>query len=177
MFLNAYYKLITYSNCMVARAYIDSANTLSIPQLFACNGTILTTIGGNINGYCNYVFNTPFAPPYKGMISQKTNFSSSQNTAYPLANIVIGKGTTPPVATDWALESEIYSGITYAALTSKINVTEGTLTYDKIMRNDSDSEITISELGLTWTVSNTDKSYTGYQILVYREVLDQPLVV
>lgn len=179
MFLNAYYKLIAYSQMCVAATYASSYGTtaMSIPQLMACNGTILNKLSISINNYNRYVGDSPFSAPYKGMFSQNSNWTSSQTTSYPFANIIIGSGTTPPQATDYQIENELYTNISFIALTCDIDTTNGSIRYEKTMKNNSDTEITISEMGLTWPVSNTYNSYTGYQILVYREVLDTPLAV
>ena len=179
MFLNAYYKLIAYSNMCMAMGYALNNTVLNFPQLKSCNGTLITQTCCSASNYNNYLLDSPFCPPYKGMIAQNTNFSSTQSNTYPLANLIIGNGTTPPVATDYAIESEIYNNISFVALNTLINTTTGTITYEKTMKNDRNEEIIISEIGLSWPISTSTSysSYNAYQILVYREVLENPLTV
>ena len=176
MFLNAYYKLIAYNYMSKAYTYgLGQSDYLDIPQLITCNDTILNKTSFYTSNYGSYNNQTPFNAPYKGMKSQLTNWDSDTGSAP--ANIVIGSGTTPPVATDTKIENEIINNISYVVLTTTIDTTNGIITYDKIMKNNGSDTITINELGLTWAIGTESwSSHTGYQVLVYREVLDTPLI-
>lgn len=179
MLLNTYYKLIAYSNMCMARTYGENITTLTFPQLKTCNGTYITQTSCSRENYCLYLLKSPFAAPYKGMLPQTTNWSTTQTTSCPLANLIIGSGTTPPVATDYQLEQELYTDIQYIALNTITDTNDGTILYEKTMKNNRSEEITVSEIGLTWPISTSTSysNYNAYQILVYREVLNTPLVV
>lgn len=180
MFLNAYYRLIAYAPMLTVRC-MQAATThvsMSIPQLFDCSGTILNTITGQKNSYGDVPFTSPFSPPYPGIKSQTSKFTQAQTTSYPYSNIVIGTGTTPPVATDYRIENEVSTNLTYIALKTYVDPEKGTITYDKTMKYTGTDTLTITELGLTWPVYFTSaSSYNAQQILVYRELLENPLVV
>lgn len=99
--------------------------------------------------------------------------------------IIVGTGTTPVTYDDFKLASElkdksVLSHVQYKA--EQIDYNNDTKTWGKRIirefRNLSDDVLTITEIGVQCNV-NADGSSgsTCYGVLVYREVLDEPLVV
>lgn len=101
----------------------------------------------------------------KGMYRQ----TSVQN----VCNLVIGSGTTPVSVSDYRIENELFDNISFVSLVTGYS-TDGTITHTKTMRNDTGGEITVSEIGLTQGFSNGNSNYS---LLIYREVLSDPIVV
>ena len=92
---------------------------------------------------------------------------------------VIGSGTTEPEATDYALESPLtVAKYSYTSNTQAENGVLKTL-FTITGVNDTNSPITISEIGIT-KVLRTNQSYSDYTantVMFIRELLETPYTV
>lgn len=86
--------------------------------------------------------------------------------------IAFGSGTTPPQKTDYKLENHITTGLTYSG--KNTNKADGVVNWVQTVQNTSTAQITITEVGLFSTYTNSD-GYIGF--LLTRTVLDTPVVL
>lgn len=103
--------------------------------------------------------------------------ADSLSDVYP--GVYFGSGSTPATKADIRLVSPITSGLTFTNPTSLVWTNDGNGKYsvaaDFIVRNTSESEINIYEIGLfTACVRSTGKTY---RCLMERTVLDVPIVI
>lgn len=129
-----------------------------------------------VNTYGYYFRENPLLRPVNAIVSQTAN----SWTNYDLwCNWVVGSGTTPVSLEDYCLESEITT-LSCSAVNVSYDPVNGTVTYDKIMKNTSSEAITVSEIGIVspmryYTAANSTNTGTVFPVLVYREVLDTPI--
>ena len=177
MLLDAYYKMRYYEALLQGRA--SSSFYLTVPKTVDCSGVAHTTIycGYSSSNYGYYYpgVRTVYAQPYEGMLSQTAKLALSVR---PRSNIIVGTGTTPPAADDYCMESEIVDGLTCQSSEWRMH-DDGRLIYYKTMTNNSGATLTITEVGLAefWCTSGSTYIATHPQVLVMREVLEEPIVV
>lgn len=102
------------------------------------------------------------------------------------SGVYFGSGYTPAQKSDYKLESQITSGLSITnsnVLTEHEKDGQYTLSASYAVKNTSDAEINISEIGLFSAVctSTSDRIYTStdtrYPILVERTVLTEPITI
>ena len=93
--------------------------------------------------------------------------------------IYFGSGTTPATKDDYTLESPITSGLSISSPTtlSYGNSSDGIHTCSAAftIANTTDSDISISEVGLFTPINSTSGSY--YSVLMERTVLTEPITI
>ena len=96
---------------------------------------------------------------------------------YKGTDIIIGGGTTPVNERDYKLAKEISENIQFVSAKMIRKQTDNMVTHDfiKTMKNNTETNITITEIGLVGGFSNG--SGTTYNMLYTREVLEEPIVV
>lgn len=87
------------------------------------------------------------------------------------AGIVFGSGVTPPTANDYCLENMITTISGSGSRVFSDNDDSVTVTYTYTLSNTGSSDVTISEVGIQISVTNT-----GY-VLVKRTLLDSPITI
>lgn len=109
--------------------------------------------------------------------------SNTTNNDYNMG-ILIGSGSTPATYEDYQLDTLITSGITL--VTSTGTLTETAFDSDThlmtskrsfTINNSGGSSVTVSEIGLSIGCYSLNSSNHGFQTLVYREVLDEPVTL
>ena len=126
------------------------------------------------------------------MTTAKCNEFVVQNTSTTVATNVsqgvwFGTGSTPATKADYKLESPIESGLTITNPSALVWENDGngkhTVYADFIVRNTTDAEINIYEIGVFTPFSaksSTSLNATGYTvnyILMERTVLDEPISI
>lgn len=101
---------------------------------------------------------------------------TSSNTLSSNCDIIIGDGATPVTENDYKIENQVF--LTVSGITATTDV-EGNFVNIKTYTNTGDAYVTIKEIGLLvgspgYVFSNNSSSKP---VLVYREVLDTPIVV
>ena len=177
MLLNMYYKLLWWWAICAAKVNTN----ITIPLTYFADGAARNTVYWVRD---SYAYNTPayhnmFIRPYAGMLSQAAQpeylrIGSNSNHIGYYPNFVVGSGTTAVTADDYRVEKEIVSGLACEALTSEVNEANHTAVFRKTLRNTSDADITITEVGLTGPVY-TNSGPT--QALIYREILETPVTI
>lgn len=183
MWLDNYYKLVYAHNWSMSRyitgnndttTYYWVATDLSHSPIKCTKGTSHNYVGNN-NSSADRLGVT--YTPINGVYSQ-TSKDWGQDTTRP--NLVVGSGTTSATPSDCRLESEITSLSSVIVATSH-NPSDGTITYEKTMKNTASNAISVSEIGLVICAavypSASSTSNTKTPFLVYREVLDTPITV
>ncbi len=177
MLLNLYYKLLWWW----AKAAANASAYVTIPLTYFADGAARDRIDwvSNTSVYTAPVQQMIFAKPFHGILSQalapeelRVGSNSSLIGFYP--NFVVGSGTTPVTADDYKVEKEIVSGLACEAVTSTVDEATHTVVFRKTLRNTSEKDITISEVGLTGAVRANS---TVSQALIYREVLQTPVTI
>jgi hypothetical protein len=177
MLLNLYYKLLWWW----AKAAANASGYVTIPLTYFADGAARDKINwvDNTNVYTAPVQQMMFTKPYAGILSQASTpreLRVGSNSAligyYP--NFVVGSGTTPVTADDYKVEKEIVSGLACEAVTASVDEATHTVVFRKTLRNTSEENITISEVGLTGAVRANS---TASQALIYREVLQAPVTI
>ena len=167
MFLDAYYKILFISTYCGAYYYVHgdaSTYTSTEWMLYDTTGTQRTKY------YRTSSCGSPFFPPLKGIISQtSTDLSYSSKRT----NIIVGTGTTPVTSSDYKIENEITKNLICDSISLSYNYADGKIYIKKTMTNTGSETITINEIGMT----ANNCSYDNCQFLVYREVLETPIVV
>ena len=175
MLLDIYYKLLWWA----AQCAANMQSTITIPLTYFADGQAHNILYWTTTGerYCMFVHGL-LTKPYAGMLSQTatpktTSIVSGCNVNN--TNFVVGSGTTPVTGGDYRIEQEIVEGLACEAVTSQIDEQTRTVTFRKTLRNTSDGDITIREVGLTGGVGVANSSV--YQVLIYREVLGEPVTI
>lgn len=178
MFLDMYYRIPCYNALVrsIMTTNVSYQAGINVPEYKTADGVTRSAYwsNGGTSASTTYGAHVGYGYPINSILSQKSTLTGTYMNLY--SNIIVGSGTTPVTSSDFQLEEEITTGLSSPSITREWNATEGYLTYRKNMTNSSDTELTISEIGLTWGVIPTAAT-TYYQVLVYREVLDTPLVV
>ena len=177
MLLNLYYKLLWWW----AKAAANASAYVTIPLTYFADGAARDKIhwAETTSAQAVPIQQMMFTKPYDGMLSQASTPKElrvgSNNTwigFYP--NFVVGSGTTPVTGDDYKVEEEIVSGLACEAVTASVDEATHTVIFRKTLRNTSEENITISEVGLTGAVrANTASA----QALIYREVLQTPVTI
>lgn len=106
-----------------------------------------------------------------------TDKATSRSSAYP--GVYFGTGSTPANKSDYKLESLIESGLQITSPSSAVWTDEGNGKYsiaaDFVVRNTTESEINIYEIGIFTPVSNGTSEF--YQVLMERTVLAEPITI
>lgn len=174
MWLNAQYKLrygtvaagnesyVNGNDCYGAQLNVMSTKGLQCPQMFVGTGS-------------GYFYDYSAASFYRGY--------ANTTATYNQRTIHFGSGTTPVTANDYKMESEITTGLTYIGVSHNYLIDDGQVIYNLTYKNSGSSEITISELGISCYViygqssqSTSSSRYAG-RVLIYHEILDNPLTV
>lgn len=144
----------------------SGGNTFSVPEYKNTSGSIKASVScgaGNTStvnrchgGFCGNV------------VKQTTTIASS--ASYKSLNFMVGTGTTPATSTDYKMEAQITSGISCTS-TYNYSTASGVIHRNATISNTSTDSITITEIG----ISAAD--YIAGQILIYREVLEEPIVL
>lgn len=175
MLLDIYYKL----HWWFTRCAAEMEDVLTIPLTYFADGNTHNKITWVYSSTAyTQMANVLLSKPYPGMFSQAADPQLGQVGSATYAhhtNFVVGSGATPVTASDYRLEQEIVEGLACDAVTSQVDDTTHTVTYRKTLRNTSDDDITIREVGLTGAVTTTMP--TRKQVLVYREVLETPVTI
>lgn len=159
MWLNMYY---------ILRAMIQYAKNINLTtSYYSVNykdtrGTACAQVNAitKVLQYLEYPFNDGLA--------------DQTNTTYTGLGFHVGTGTTPVTATDYKLEAEITSGVNRTISTTN-DVAAGVMRRHMTITNSSTDFITITEIGIT-VMCNSGYSTTA-RVLVYREVLEEPIVL
>ena len=179
MTLDAYYRLRYYST--VLRATAEPLSSIAVPSTTMCDGTKKTALYrgyGFSSGYYDGL-RCAYAPPYSGMKSQADGYIIYSSDFWVPSNILVGTGTTPPTAADYCMENELVDELTFQSVATRV-YDDGRLVYFKTMTNNSGETLTITEVGLSEGWMNNATLSTGNpkpQVLVMREVLEEPIVV
>lgn len=89
----------------------------------------------------------------------------------------LGTGSTEPTSSDYALENDITSSIGSLHVTTGVGAENGLVTNIVVSGiNTTDSEIVITELGIYINSAFVSQG-TAYDVLLVRELLEQPLAV
>lgn len=92
-----------------------------------------------------------------------------------------GTGTTPPTLNDYKMESAITSGFTVMSSAFIQSQEDGKYIHERVysIRNDTENDMTISEIGLFSRVANgSSPNSAGFNyVLMYRTVLDNPVTI
>lgn len=171
MWLDNYYKLQYVYTAYSSRIDDQRCVDMSSNPIKATSGTNMLYV---TSGY-PYIY-TAASKPRNSVRSQTDHSGYTLDTP----DLIIGSGTTPATGSDYRLESQI-TALTSSVVTSEYNARNGTLTHRKTMVNTSGSQITVSEIGIlsggNSHSSLTSNSTTHLAVLVYREVLENPIVV
>lgn len=172
MLLDLYYELLWwYARCGAKREATAKDITVKL-----ANGKTYQYIYGNYDGYAaEDVAASVLAVPCASMLSQTATIPTGTINGFINTNLIVGAGTTPVTPSDYKIETEIVSNLACEAVTAEVDESAGAITYRKTLRNSGESEITINEIGLA-APCTTDMN-TIYQALIYREVLETPLVL
>ena len=104
---------------------------------------------------------------------------SSTSLNYP--GIWLGTGSTPPTKDDYRLESVIQSGLSLSNGSFRsVNGDDGKYTYimEIVLRNTTESEIVIREIGLFGQpVTGSNSPFANHLVLLRRDVLDNPITI
>lgn len=150
------YKLYCYARCV-------GANTSGIVNALGEN---ITYYPQNTGGQANRGdFGISIGTVYVGSIAQTSE-----------AGIRFGRGSTPPMENDYALEDLITSGLTASA--SKVIAPDGSYAEGAyVLMNTSDADITINEIGYFGKVAESSSSNRGHCVLMERTVLSEPITL
>lgn len=91
-----------------------------------------------------------------------------------------GTGTTPPTLDDYKMESVITSGFTVLSSALIQSQEDGKYIHDRVysLKNNTENDMTISEIGLFSRVLNGSSTSAGYKyVLMFRTVLDNPVTI
>lgn len=176
MLLNAYYKMLFYEASMHSRY----SSTITIPSIKTCDGAIQTNLCGGYYGTDYAGIRKMFAQPTQSILSQTSKVSNQASPGIvPYSNLIIGSGTTAVTADDYKVEEEITADVSCLSVSTTYNMTEGTIKFVKVIQNNSETEtLTVTEVGLSVVFHNNSTNGVNCpQILVYREILETPIVV
>ena len=123
-------------------------------------GVDITRVQCSFSGYMNNIYNA------LKMYALRSNLM-----------VRLGTGSTEPTSSDYALENDITSGIGSLRVTTGVGGDNGLVTNIVISGiNTTESEIVIKELGI-YINSAFTMDGTSYDVLLVRELLDEPLSV
>ena len=155
--------------------------------------TFTNIAGSSINGYIAYSFLSDLGywmtqANCKAIVATETNTFAVGNIGY--AGLYFGGGSTPASKSDYKLESPITSGLTITEPSSIAWADDGNGKYEAIasfnVRNTTDADINIYEIGLFTPVNNSAVSSTSkihatsqtiYYVLMERTVLTEPITI
>lgn len=177
MWLNNYDK---FKYVQVAQwFYLQNSNNyvtvdMSANPIRGTNGTYRDYVHTYSTSYAD----SPLHRPVNAIVSQT---ATTWTNEYYWSNLVVGSGTTPVTMEDYRIESEITT-LSCLSVSVSYDPENGTVTYDKTIKNTSSGTITVSEIGIVglmkyYSSVHTSNSGTTFPVLCYREVLDTPIVV
>lgn len=177
MLLDIYYHMFWWA----ARCAANITGQITIPLQYFADGKAYENIIWNYYKEGRYLLlNGMLSRPYAGILSQTANapiFTIGGANAGLYTNFILGSGTTPVKGSDYQVEQEIVDGLALEGVTVSIDDDTKTVTYRKTVRNTSDQEITVREVGLTGGVFVANGSSGSRQVLIYREVLEAPVTI
>lgn len=172
MLLDLYYKMLWWYACAAAKR-VGAIDDLAVKL---ANGKIYSQIDCNGSGSASlFAMRSFLAAPMARLLSQTAALPLGDVYGFFNTNLIVGAGTTPVTPSDYKIETEIVSDLVCEGVTAELDESAGAITYRKTLRNSGESEITINEIGLAAPYA-TDRS-TLYHALIYREVLETPLVL
>lgn len=142
----------------------DIATSFINHELKALSGS-----AASINHYTSFTVNQYYTPnALRNMDLRKTNFEMR-----------VGSGTATPTATDYALGNDITSYFSNTSLqVDSISTTNGLqTTYIFSGTNNTNSDLTITEIGLAKKFLATDNTTSGSVCLLTKDLLDSPITV
>jgi hypothetical protein len=137
--------------------------------------------------FYQYITDTSGIPQVIGLDSDDNiAFAANAAAGSTAFGIVVGSGNTPPMITDYALQSKIahgvsagqlqYGGVTYGAPSSDATTSQFTITRN--FANASGDAITINEIGLyVKAKTNTDRSPFTRYLMTIRDVIGGGIAV
>ena len=112
-------------------------------------------------------------------------FNSGKSTQYPyigyvtkltdVGGVIFGKGTTQPTINDYKLSGSIVNVSASSNVALEATDNEFILKSTHVIHNTSDSEITISEVGLIASLGSYNNS--DYKCLLEHTLLDTPVTI
>lgn len=121
----------------------------------------------------DYVYSAESTRKCLNMPFYTTDMPSSN---YLYLEVHIGTGTTAVTGSDHTLVNEIDSGVERIGSTSN-SMETGVMTRKRTISNISTSDITIREIGLSGLINYNNSNAYATRVLIYREVLDEPIVL
>ena len=108
--------------------------------------------------------------------------SPPATTVATSGGVYFGSGSTPATKNDYTLEAPIESGVLTITSPAEVKAVDGgngryTFISDFIVRNDSDTEVNIWEIGLFSLATTSANSETHYLSLMERTVLTEPITI
>lgn len=140
-----------------------------------CAGAAYSNSGNNIiytnEAGSSWTYNYNIAEAFKTQRARDSYYGSGDSGV----TIVLGTGNTAPTKTDYALESDITTTLTYlSGVTSPLgDGVIGSVTQN--YQNNTSSAVTIREIGLLLGVAYQWQG--GGFVLVTRKVLDNPVTI
>jgi len=185
MFLNNYYRILALS----LMSQSTSTEYSKLTEFIKANEQyVLKPINGGAFILARPLYSDSFMLPciYNGdlnIISTDTSVSTSITGG----SFIVGTGSTPPTLDDYCLESEI-TNLTKVSTTFNIIDANESLGFSvqitKTYVNQTTEDITIGEIGYfkrgagyAFSNSKWQTSESKANVLTFREVLDEPLVV
>lgn len=155
------------------------SNNLKLSQTSGMTGEIKTTGGGVYNpSYSGYIY----LPVINGLgtsckiCGSGTNYNnntiiSAESLSFQKCEIYLGTGNVTPTIDDYKLSGELITSLVSQELSTTAN--NNSITFSAIATNNSESPVTIKELGL----GGYDSSSTPSVILLTRDVLATPVTL
>jgi hypothetical protein len=137
-------------------------------------GTI--NLGSVISTFSKAVKEFPFVHTYGNELINDTD-TTQYYFLYYSPIIFCGTGTTPPTREDIKLENCISE---FKRQSTSTSCELGKIHINVVFNNPTENEITVNELGLYRTLTQTNSakiSFADYGILIARRVLNEPIVV
>ena len=166
--------LTNYKKMKLADALmcVTKSTDTSVVSVKDCSGASISSIAGTGMMRVNGRF---YTSPCSQTTQVYNGLSNRDGEIYPFMFFHIGSGTTKETAGDYKMEQEITTGFSivpqYVANTDNYSLKRCV-----IITNTSESEMTISEIGITVFSGSVYQGNTNYsQTLIYREVLSTPI--
>lgn len=141
-----------------------STNNITIPA-----DTLIDDTGNNIVTLYGQYWNARF------LIA----FNPNQGSTVPLTDytwLVFGTGTTSPQYSDYSLEADCTSSFSVIGnITSNIEDAKINFTFNWQLTNNTNSDISITEIGVKKKVSPSNG--TTKNVLLLRQLLDEPFTI
>ena len=183
MLLNNFKSLLTWNT---TDTFINTSGTEVIKTNFLV-GSTLDVVNSHVSvGTLSYNYTTTTAVSdytdeqgfysYAGVVASQSGNSGAQYYHTGLI-LFIGTGTTTPTEDDYKLESAVALASPFGSCTH----TDNTTSVVRAFTNDTEEDVTITEIGLyAFMSSQSSSSYSGYwryPVLVGRKILDAPVTI